>query len=234
VGEPLIQIRAEIPLIDGMNLAQRVHQGCMGFRSAWSKLQSHFDGAVRNEPVESTGPTGDLARLCQETGWPCIEQSTGPIKIDLETPNEFYQARVEQRLNQIYVQVDIAAGESSSLVCQNSLALFLLAVSGQLRMARPTLVETDGRIAARFEIVFNRLPLAQELSHALSALSMGCRLAGREAAALQQDEELAREYLSLWRVDRCAGETAYAVGNSNQLTKASVGAGKGETVWVQQ
>jgi len=225
---PLIQVRAEIPLIENMDLNARMRQACAGFTTAWSQLQGDFDGAVRNEPVGSAELTGDLARLCQETGWSCIEQSAGPIKIDLETPNEFYQARIERRLSQIHVQVEIAAAESISALCRQSLALFLLATSSHLRMARPV-VETDGRVLARLEVAFDRSPSGQEISHALAALSVGCQLAGRESVALLQDEELAREYLSLWRADRCASEW-HAVENSNQLTKASIGAEKGETV----
>ena len=204
-AEAFMQIRAEIPLIENMDLNARIRQACVGFGTAWSRVQGELNGAAGDEPKEpndSAEPAGELARLCQETGWPCVEPSTGAIKIDLETPNEFYQASIEQRFCQVHVHVEIAAGESISPLCRQSLALFLLATSAHLRMARPTIVEVNGRCSARLEVVFDRMPLAQELGHALSALSLGCRLAGREAAALQQDEALAQEYLSLWRVDR--------------------------------
>jgi len=233
-GEPCIQIRAEIPLIENLDLNVRIRQAYIGIGTAWSRVQSHFDRAVGKEPVDGTEPTGDLARLCQETGWPFVEPSTGPMKIDLETANEFYQATIEQRFCQVHVQVDIAAGESISPPCQKAFSLFLLAVSSHLRVARPTAVEAGGRFVARLEVVFDRLPGVEELCHALSALSIGCRLAGREAAALLEDDALAIEYLSLWRVDRGVRETAPAIGKSNQLTRARIGAAKGESVWVQR
>ena len=235
--EPFLQIRAEIPLIEKVELRGRIRQACVGFGTAWSRVHGQLNGMAGNEtdePNDIAEPAGDLARLCLETGWPCVGHSTGSMKIALETPNEFYQASIEQRSCQIAVHVEIAAGESISPLCRQSLAVFLLASSGHLRMARPTVVVASGCFVARLGVAFDGLPSVPELCHALSALSMGCRLAGREAAALQQDEELAQQYLTLWRVNRGAGETAHRVEKNNQLTKALIGAEKGESVWVPQ
>jgi hypothetical protein len=73
-----------------------------------------------------------------------------------------------------------------------------------VRLARATAEERAGRTAVRFEVVFVSPPCAAEMAHALSALSVACRLCGREAKVLQQDEGAAEEYLALRRMDRIA------------------------------
>ena len=54
----------------------------------------------------------------------------------------------------------------------------------------------DEATVGRFEVIFESPPTPGVLRHALSALSVACRLCGREAKALEA-EGLAREYLSV-------------------------------------
>ena len=81
--------------------------------------------------------------------------------------------------------------------CRQALAVALLTICGIIRMARATARENDGQAAARFEVVFSNAPCSGELVHALAALSVACRLCGKEVKVLQEEEEVAREYLAV-------------------------------------
>lgn len=64
--------------------------------------------------------------------------------------------------------------------CQEALALLLLRTCGVVRMARAVLENLGAGMVARFEVLFSDTPCGPDLSHAFSALSVGCRIAGRE------------------------------------------------------
>jgi len=66
---------------------------------------------------------------------------------------------------------------------------------GDLQPLRPgRCLSVDGA-AAGLEIAWSGVPTAAEVAHSLRALSVACALCGREAEALQRDDDLARRYL---------------------------------------
>lgn len=211
--EQSINLRAEIPLGEDVDLAGRIHQACTGFKTALERLRGGktkdyqagpHPAIFAADPVQSAGP--DLSRLCHEAAWPFTERSAGKLVVDLDVPDGFYQAIIQERMSQVHVSVELAACESLSLsqLCRQALGALLLIACGMVRLARATAEEREGRTAVRFEVVFVSPPCAAEMAHALSALSVACRLCGREAKVLQQDEGAAEEYLALRRMDRIA------------------------------
>ncbi len=102
-------------------------------------------------------------------------------------------------------------------------------------MVRAVAKETDSRSeTTRFEVMFDYFPCAAELNQALGALSTACRISGREAVLLQQDEKVAREYLNLWRTERNAKWEMVRMIGDNKITKAQHRAEKGEELCIQQ
>ena len=232
---PLVRLCAEIPLVEGIELTQRVRAACVGFRTALAKVHGYAEPAQKMVWPESSGSDVDLARVCRETGWPFVERSGGGLVFDLETPDGFYQASIEERMGQVLVEVEIAVCESPPDPCRQALALLLLATSGIVRMVRAVAKETDSRSeTTRFEVMFDYFPCAAELNQALGALSTACRISGREAVLLQQDEKVAREYLNLWRTKRNAKWEMVRMIGDNKITKAQHRAEKGEELCIQQ
>jgi len=63
---------------------------------------------------------------------------------------------------------------------------------------RATATEVGGEHRIALDVRFPERPSAGELSHALAALSVGCRISAREALVLSADETLAAAYLRQW------------------------------------
>ena len=166
---------------------------------------SHVEGGSFGENPQSPegegartecDPAVELAAQCRESGWTFAERS-GKLVVDLEVPDAFQQAAVEPKAQRgVAVSVDVtASGEPLAMPCQEALALLLLRACGVVRMVRAAVEDVGSGTAARFEVLFSDTPCSAELAHAFSALSVACRIAGREAAILQHDEIVARAYL---------------------------------------
>jgi hypothetical protein len=213
---PEVHVRAELPLDDDVNLPRRVVQVCAGLNTAAARLahrealgsplsprEGHGEGAQwiggKNSGPPNPHPAGyefvpDLAEQCRASGWTLAERAGGLV-VELDDPGSFRQAIVEAKAGHgTAVRVDVATNsEAPATPCREALALLLLRTSGIVRMVRAT-GQRDGS-AARVEVLFTDPPCASELAHAFSALSVACRIAGREAAVLQHDERVASEYL---------------------------------------
>jgi hypothetical protein len=194
---------AEILLDDEVDLAGRIRDTCAGFKMALEKVRGGKTGddqadshpvIFAADPVQDTGY--NLPRLCHEVGWPFTERSAERLVVDLEVPDGFYQAIIEERMSRVHVWVELVACESLPQSCRHALGVLLLRAC-RIVMARATAEEREDRTTARFEVVFASPPCTAELARSLSALSVACRFFGREAKVLQQDEVVAREYLAL-------------------------------------
>jgi hypothetical protein len=118
------------------------------------------------------------------------------LLIDLDVPGRWHRVRVDTRGDRdVRLAVEIGGGGAVSPLTQQALGVLLLSANGAVRLARAA-VKADSKQAATFEVAFGALPSASELDLALSALSVACRLFGREAKALE-DENVARRYLEL-------------------------------------
>ena len=96
----------------------------------------------------------------------------------------------------VLVSVEVTRCETFSQPSRQALGVLLLTACGLVRFARAAVEEKGGQALARFEVRFSTAPSALELTHALAALSVACRLCAQEAKALQ-DEEIAGKYLAI-------------------------------------
>jgi hypothetical protein len=182
--DEVVRMRAEIPLDADIDLLRRVADVCAGFVRASAAGTDGLAPSVQQTAGE-TGADPELLQSCRQTGWPCRPLESGSVEVDLDVPGGFHLATVGRR-GEGYVADVILLGEGPSAVGvasevrRRAVAVLLLRASGGLRMVRA----------------------AGELSHALAALSVGCRMAAREASVLWADAELAGAYLERWDAAR--------------------------------
>lgn len=202
-GGRSIRLRAEIPMLDDeVDLAARIGNVCAGLKAALrmfrrKKTARHARSLAPRADVCRAEDKVDLPGLLTESGWPFAERSGGALTVELDVPDAFYQATVQEQKHQgVRASVELAAADSWPKECRLALGVLLLTACGIVRMARGRAEEAEGRTAVGFEALLGRPTCAAELAQALSALSVICRLCGREAQALQE-RLVAREYLAV-------------------------------------
>ena len=129
-----------------------------------------------------------IAQLCREANWPATAR-TAHVSVDLDCP-EYFTAQLAPQGGGLAIRVEVAQFSDASA---EAVRVLMLRAGGLVLFARPVVAAG----AARFEIVFSTHPSAMEIGEALAALSVACRLAGREAAALAGDAHVAGEYLAM-------------------------------------
>jgi hypothetical protein len=201
-GEQTPHLRAEIALDEEVNLTLRLQEACAGLKAGveslyTEKTKEHVKlnrGVSADETARQAN--SELLRLCEESGWPFDEKTATKFVFELEAGDGFYQAAVEEQgEGSVVVAVELARDEPFSEWSRRAVGLMLLRACGVVRFARAAVKERSERATALFEVVFPSLPGVVELNHALSALSVACRLCGREVRAMQ-DERIARNYLA--------------------------------------
>lgn len=201
-SEQTPHLRAEIALDEEVNLARRLQEACAGLKAGagslyGEKTKEHMQLHPNITTDEATPQANsELRRLCEETGWQFDEKTATKFVVELEAGNGFYQAAIEERgEGSVHIAVELARDETFSEWSRRAVGLMLLRACGVVRFARASVRERSEQVTALFEVVFPTLPAVVELNHALSALSIACRLCGREVAAMQ-DERVARNYLA--------------------------------------
>jgi hypothetical protein len=197
-----LQIRAELPITPEeteTDIRVRVAATCEGLQAASHQLHGRPSSKKRlpktTREVASVDTSCDLRRLCEEAEWPFTERAGGKLAVALDTPDSYCQATLEQRPEGLHVTAGLGASVPASESSRTAVAVLLLTLGGVVRMVRATGEECDGQSPVRLEVRLARAPGADELAHALAALSVGHRLCGREVEVLQ-DDEIAAEYLA--------------------------------------
>jgi hypothetical protein len=200
-----IHVRADLPVGEANTLAARLSEVGRGYGVAEALARgvdpSEGDspgrphGAIAEPPPE--GIEGGLSRLCEEAGWVFTERSSQRFAVDLEVGEAFCQALLESGADgSVTASVELEDSESKAEPCREALAIFLLRACGWLRMVRFTATSRRGRWAPRFEVAFATHPSADELSEALSVLSVAFRFGGSEVRVLARSEAAAQTYLA--------------------------------------
>jgi hypothetical protein len=185
-----LEIRAELPVEDGVDVDAVLRQARDSLtRAAGSETPLGTDNAAID-----LGPA-DLHVLAAEAGWLFTWRSSGRIAVELDVPGQFHRAIVEPRAAGCRARAALAVAAAPSAGPRLALAVLLLTVTGVVRMARAGATELDGDTTVFVEADLVERPSAWEFHHALSALTVACRMAGREAKALV-DERVAGAYLA--------------------------------------
>jgi hypothetical protein len=201
-------VRAELPLGVGTDLVTRLLEAVRGYGQAAALARSERepeDDSSRSRGQRPAGPSvapvaqAELDRLCEETGWVFTRRDSGCLAVDLEGTAQFSQAQLERRADgdvALSVVLDDCHPETETGSGGEAVAIFLLRCCGWLRMARGVGDPASERLAPRFEVALAADPSPNELSEALSALSVAVRFGAEEVRVLGRSEELARRYLA--------------------------------------
>jgi hypothetical protein len=169
---------------------------------ALRQAAEHACGSIILEPAqritESALGAERLLKLCDEANWSATLSASGDaLAVKLESDRFPCQARVEYCNGLILVATEWATLDVSLTdEIQRAVGIFLLTVSGAIRLASAALVTTAERTAIRAQVVLPFDAGAAELGHALSALSVASRNCGPEISLLlQSDHELTRAFL---------------------------------------
>ncbi|MHC4776455.1 MAG: hypothetical protein ACYTBR_14485 [Planctomycetota bacterium] len=142
-----------------------------------------------------------IARYVEEAGWPFVERSEGRVAVPLEVSRRVIHAVVEPTPEGgVVVSAALTNGEVPPAGAnREALAVLLLTVTGRVHLARASaLDQPGGGVATRLETVLPPACNAQHLHHALSALSVACRLCVLEAEVLHADAVVAETCLVSW------------------------------------
>jgi hypothetical protein len=204
---PRLYVSAEIPLDEEeADLGARLAEVCEAFRQAAQSFaagQRSGDSNPESAPIaggEAPSPALDRERLalCEATGWPLSRRAGDQVSIELDAPGLFCQALAEPKGEKgLRLGVDLASVPPSGDAGRHALNVFLLHASHLVRMARATARTVGGATVYGWEVSLDRVAGAGEVQHALSALSVACRLSVREIQVFEQDESMARSYLVL-------------------------------------
>lgn len=185
-----LEARVEIPTEDGVDPGARVRQACESLR----RLASGGPADTATCTDAASGAL-DLPSLATDAGWPFVLRSSGRLAIDLAVSGQFHQALVEPRAAGCRVRASLVVVVGPSARSRFALGALLLTVTGLVRMVRAGAVEQPGETMVFVETDLAKRPTAPELHHALCALAVACRMAGRETKALL-DERIASAYLA--------------------------------------
>jgi hypothetical protein len=205
-----VHLRADVPLPDHENvicdsedleatMSIRLSEVCSDLKSAFCSLRGEQTGIRTIPQVDSAvceRQGKELRQRLAEAGWPFIERSAGTLMVELDAQGGFYQAIAQQRGMGAYLSVELSSFDGLAGIGRQALSTLLLSAGGQAKLARPAIDEQTNRITARFEVTFTSIPAVNELTHALSALSVASEICGRETRAIQ-DETIATHYLTI-------------------------------------
>jgi len=217
-----IGLRADVPVEDGIDVVARSREARDGMMrlAAAADAGAAFDKAQAEETpacIKTSKPAGkgtdagdeapactnsnsaagnDLAALAAEAGWAFVQRASGRLAIDLGVPGQFHQAIVEPRnAGGCRARVELARLGDAADEARAAVAVLLLTVAHVVRFVRAGAEPLDGTTAVFVEVDIESAATATELHHGLSALSVACRIAGREVKALM-DPDVARPYLA--------------------------------------
>ena len=184
-GEPLL--RHDRPIDPDCDLEELNRAASETFERALVRLHGTN---IATSVAGDAPPLATIAELCGEAGWQAVVRAAR-VTVDLDCA-EYFQAELTPLGGGLAIRVEVAQLGAAGPEGVEAARVLLLRAGGLVRFARP--VVSAG--AARFEVLFSTQPTALEIGDALSALSIACRLAGRETALLAGAETIAREYLA--------------------------------------
>jgi hypothetical protein len=191
-----IELRVDVPIEPGIDLESRERAA----RESLDRLAVCVEAGVGHASPDARaapGAEGDsLEALASELSWPVVRRAPGRFAVDLRVPGRFCQAVLQpQGAGGYRARVELAALWDADAAVRGALATMFLTLADAVRFARSAAETVDGRTSVFLEVDLQPDVTVPELHHALAALSMAARLAGREASALT-DVGVARAYLA--------------------------------------
>lgn len=200
-GDGRLCLRSDVPLDLETDVAECVRKACAAFHAVGKQLnrgQKRCSTGSAGAAEDGNGMAVDVERLCEEAGWAFVERKGGRLAVQLDVPGEFRQAIVETRDGCVTLWTELGAWQGDALpaACRCAVAALLLRACDVVRLARATAEAANDRASVGFGVAFSGAPTCTAVAHGFSALSVACRLCGKEVMALK-DVAVAEQYLSL-------------------------------------
>ncbi len=188
---------ADLVVLDEAQLLARLRWALDGFHDGLSAFATDdsLDAAIPSRPAPA--PASELPELLGATPWEFAERDAGACSVALDAESA-PPARVWMDADGISLSVELARASAVSAAQLRALGLFLLTVTGALRLVRAGAVESDGQTVFTLAARLPQAPAPEELDHALASLSVAYRLCARESCVLL-DEAAAACYLAVRR-----------------------------------
>jgi len=193
-----IHLRSEFPLPEDSKDALRAARYLNAMQCAHAMVHNwtSLDAGGTVCPRSEGGPTdlAGLEEILKEAGWESRKRAGGALRVDLETPGQFFQAEAKRLGEGVRFRVAACSDPDPSTDVRRSLALYLLEANAALRYCQGFIEREGSGIAAGFEARIDWMPDSAETGHALAALSVACRHCARELDVLSKDAPLAGLY----------------------------------------
>lgn len=133
--------------------------------------------------------------VVSETGWPLAKRDERRWVVWLESDRLRLQATLESR-GGLFARVELGStGPTTTQACRQAVTWIMAWCAASVRLIRPVLEpDLHGGWAAAFEVRLTSDAGAADIAHALSALSVACRLCATEIHLLLEDPDIAEEY----------------------------------------
>ena len=190
-----LRLRADIVIVDELQLADRVRLGLVGLHQGHAQLDecaASPAAAPRDHSLNSKAAR--LTQLLSESCWSFTERSSNELAVSLRVDSA-PPALIATNGGGVELILELVRCNSRESLRLRAVSVFLLTANGNLRLARASSSDRDGQRSFGFHVCLPASAVAEEVEHALSALSVAYRTCAREAAALL-DQRTAQYYLS--------------------------------------
>jgi hypothetical protein len=187
-----LHLRADIALLDEAQLLDRLQWALHGFHEGHRLLRAlDSKGGCVARPATTARETS-VGEMLRGTSWTFTERGLNDCAAQLDADSAA-PARVAMIENDLVFSTELV--RCAARTARKSLALFLLTASGALRLARAYAVQAESEWSFGFQVCLPSAPAAEEIDHAMAALSFAHRICARESNVLL-DEAAARSYLA--------------------------------------
>jgi len=198
---PGLKLCTDIVVLDEVQLAKRLEWSFDGFHECSSLTPACEPAANPAMTRTEEAPLQVGQDVLDNIPWQLDSLESGEYSVTLDA-DAARPARVRFDRGHTSARVDLIHADAGAQLSRQALACYLLAATGALRFVRACCVESEARSTYSLSVVLPAEPKAEELDHALAALSAAHRLCAREATVLL-DETVAGHYLAVRAITTC-------------------------------
>ncbi len=189
-----LHLRTDIVVLNESQLRDRLEWALGGFHDGTRLLESPDAHSNCSRMLPAQDSDAALADLLRECSWPCSERGTNEFSAELDA-SAAPPAGIRMNGSGLEFSVELLRCDAAAEITRQALAVYLLTVSGSLRMARAYAARAGEQMSFGLHVSLPSTPAAEEIQHALAALSVAYRMCAREANVLLHDAA-ARHYLA--------------------------------------
>jgi len=186
---------ADLVVIGEQQLLSRLKWALNGFHDGLTASNPARGEDAADHAASIGAPRNGIADLMQDSRWECHPRAEGEYSVALDAKSA-PPATVRVGQQGLSIGVELARTGNDALASEYALALYLLSASSHMRLVRALRTGTQTQRIFLLEAQLPHRPEAEEVDHALAALSVAYRQSANEAIALL-DEAAARSYLAV-------------------------------------